>query len=158
MAGSCLSNSMCSFHHALLSVLWGYFENQRKLVGKVQLQIISMLVLIQAKNPPNKHPELSCRLPKAGWDWIQELNWHCVSSVYPHHCNSFGFSCQQPCSSRCHILTVERNQQPASSLQMWFLRAYPSGLGGRFGRSWFASCMSQKSLTKPKCPEIFLLK
>lgn len=37
MAGSCLSNSMCSFHHALLSVLWGYFENQRKLVGKESL-------------------------------------------------------------------------------------------------------------------------
>lgn len=148
MAGSCLSNSMCSFHHALLSVLWGYFENQRKLVGKESLvtnnKHASTNLGQKSPKQTNTHPELSCRLPKAGWDWIQELNWHCVSSVYPHHSNSFGFSCQRPCSSRCHILTVERNQQPASSLQMWFLRAYPSGLGGRFGRSWFASCMSQK--------------
>lgn len=39
MAGSCLSNSMCSFYHVLLSVVQGYYEDQRKLVGKQSLVI-----------------------------------------------------------------------------------------------------------------------
>lgn len=39
MAGSCLSNSMCSFYHVLLSVVQGYYEDQRRLVGKQSLVI-----------------------------------------------------------------------------------------------------------------------
>ena len=64
MAGSCLSNSIYSFHHALLSVLWEYCENQRKLVGKQSL-VTNNKHTSTNLGGKKKDPELSHRLPKA---------------------------------------------------------------------------------------------